>query len=56
MQNFLIYSNIATGAYLLVFALILNTGNLRSAVAFKVIPFVCGAALIFNGLKLLNLI
>ena len=56
MHNLLIYSNLIIGAWMIFTALIMNTGNVASALIFKVIPFFAGAVLIFNGLKLLNII
>lgn len=56
MQNFIIYSNLIIGVWLIIMALAIQTKNFRSALVFKIIPFFGGCSLIFNALKMLSIV
>ena len=48
--------NIVIGLYLLCFCIIMTTENIRSAIIFKILPFIFGVYLIVLGIYNLGII
>jgi len=48
------YFFVLSGLYLCVFALIMATENIMSAVVFKIVPGLIGVVLLYNALSIFN--
>lgn len=51
MENLINWISVLGGIYLIVLAFILETKNIQSAIAFKVIPFFMGMCILINMLQ-----
>ena len=54
MNTFMITATLASGVYMVVMATVMETKNLQSMIAFKVMPVLLGLGSLFVGLKLLG--